>query len=191
MPGPIVVLPASALGVALALLLDGWADLVLVAGPCLLAGLWLGVRALRQRDTHPAKARGWIVVDGSNVLHWREGVPDLSTVRDVVRRLKRLGYRPAVVFDANVGYRIEDRYLDDSALAARLGLPRKRVIVVPRGTPADPTILKAARDVQGRVLSNDRFRDWSESFPEVRDPGYVLTGGYRTGTLWLEPADRP
>lgn len=126
------------------------------------------------------------MVDGSNVMHWREGVPDIATVREVVEHLRRLGYTPGVVFDANAGYKMTDRYMDDGALAKALGVRQKQVIVVPKGTPADPTILSASRDLQARVVSNDRFRDWSADYPEVSQNGYLVRGGYRRDDLWLD-----
>ena len=36
-----------------------------------------------------------------------------------------------------------------------------------------------------RIVSNDRFRDWEDRHPEVRDPGRLIPGGYRDGVLWL------
>jgi len=59
-------------------------------------------------------------------------------------------------------------------------------MVVPKGAPADPAILSAAQDTGARVVSNDRFRDWSDDFPEVRAPGFLIRGGYRSGELWLD-----
>jgi len=97
-----------------------------------------------------------------------------------------LGYSPGVVFDANAGYKITGRYQHDGALGRLLGLPEDRVMVVAKGTQADPTVLTAARDLGARVVSNDRFRDWVEAYPEVLDPGHVVRGGYRGGKLWLD-----
>ena len=58
-------------------------------------------------------------------------------------------------------------------------------MVVPKGTPADPYILKAARDHRGRIVSRDQFRDWSEAHPEIATPGHLVKGGYRGGKLGL------
>ena len=91
-----------------------------------------------------------------------------------------------MVFDANAGYKITGRYQHDGALGRLLGLPEDRVMVVAKGTQADPTVLTAARDLGARGVSNDRYRDWAETFPEVLDPGHVVRGGYRGGKLWLD-----
>lgn len=169
--------------VAASVVVAGAGDLLLLAGPGVLAGLVLLWRAWRgRRALRPA------VVDGSNVLFWRGNTPRLETVREVVDALVARGWTPAVVFDANVGYKIGDGYQGDAALARALGLPHDRVTVVPRGEPADPAILTLARDRGARVVSNDRFRDWQEAFPEAAGKGFALRGGYRKGRLWLDPA---
>ncbi|HBT00918.1 MAG TPA: hypothetical protein DEB47_13885, partial [Citreicella sp.] len=105
--------------------------------------------------------------------------------------LSAQGYAPGVVFDANVGYKLSDRYLDGFALAKLLGLRRDRVTVVARGTPADGVILAAARDHKARVVTNDRYRDWTDQHPEVAENGYLVRGGYRAGRLWLNLPDDP
>jgi hypothetical protein len=104
------------------------------------------------------------------------------------------GYEACVIFDANAGYLLFDRYGRESDFSARLGIPRKRVMVVPKGTPADPYILSAARDVSAVIVTNDRYRDWADSYPEIRGGANLVKGGYRDGALWLtlpDPANRP
>ena len=59
-------------------------------------------------------------------------------------------------------------------------------MVVPKGTPADPTVLTVARDYGAQVVSNDRFRDWAAAFPEVKHPGHLIRGEYRAGKLWID-----
>ncbi|NDR56152.1 NYN domain-containing protein [Aliiruegeria sabulilitoris] len=156
-------------------------DLLLVAGPAALASLYLLVRAILGRG-HPANV---VVLDGSNVMHWKDGEARLETVREVIDRLTALGLRPGVVFDANAGYKLEGQYRGDKALARQLGLPPSRVLVVDKGVPADPVLLGAARDMGARVISNDRFRDWADEYPELRQPEHVIRGGYRDGKVWL------
>ncbi|GGD34884.1 hypothetical protein [Sinisalibacter lacisalsi] len=119
-------------------------------------------------------------------MHWRNETPDLDTVRAVLAHVASLGMTPGVVFDANAGYLLFGRHHNDRAFSARLGLPLDRVMVVPKGTPADPFILTAARDLGARIVTNDRFRDWAGDFPEVQTPGYLLRGGFREGRPWLE-----
>ena len=139
-------------------------------------------RALARAQSGPKK---WAIIDGSNVMHWKDGEPQIDTVRKVVELLIAKGFTPGVMFDANAGYLLIGKYQHDGALSRALGLPQDHVIVVPKGTQADPAILTAARDFKGRVVSNDRFRDWAQDFPEIRQPGYLIHGGFRSGTLSL------
>lgn len=102
-------------------------------------------------------------------------------------------YTPGVVFDANAGYLLSGKYQHDGALAKSLGIPEERVMVVPKGTPADPAILAAALDLGAKIVTNDRFRDWADQHPEIHQPGYLIRGGFKSGELWLdvsEPAGR-
>lgn len=178
-----VLLLGSVLGLGISLALPGYTDFVMLAGPMLLASLWLLLRAGMGREDSVKPQ--WVVVDGSNVMHWQDGVPQIATVRAVVEKLVDAGYRPGVVFDANAGYKLAGKYKHDNALGKMLGLSADRVMVVPKGTPADPMILASARDLGAKVVSNDRFRDWAETHPEVATPGHVISGGFRDGQVWL------
>lgn len=211
-----MIVPAGLLVVSLAALIaafavPGWADLVILAAPCTLAAAFLlfrqflaqpreflgqpRARAARPRTPPPPP----LVIDGSNVMHWRDNVADIAVVREVVVTLTSRGYAPGVAFDANAGYLISGRYMNERDLGAILGLPVSRILVVGKGTPADPVILSAARDLSARIVTNDRYRDWAAAHPEVATPGHLIRGGYRDGALWLDldgpgdaaPATRP
>lgn len=197
MYGPTLLFLLSVTTAALCHVVTGTADspVVLVsmlsAVAALLLWLWAAVSRLRADEKavtrRRAKDRGRpIVIDGSNVMHWQGQAASLAPVVEVVNVLIAQGFRPGVVFDANAGYKLAGRYMDDGPLASALGLPADRVLVVPRGKPADPIILETARHLGAPILSNDRFRDWAETFPEVRDQRHLRRGGYRDGVLWLE-----
>lgn len=180
---PFVLFLMSVAGAAFGYGLTGAFD----SGPVMLALLSAGAALiLMLRAKPPAAAPRRIVVDGSNIMHWQGEVPQMATLRDVVRALTDQGYQPGIVFDANAGYKLAGRYMDDKPLARALGLRADQVLVVPKGAPADPVILRVARELGAPVLSNDRFRDWAEEFPEVAEPGHVRRGGYRDGALWME-----
>lgn len=184
MTAPLFLFVTALAGLAAAYLLPGWSDLVMIAGPSALAALWLLLRA--PRPERPGKA--WVILDGSNVMHWHAGTPNLDTVRLVLSEAMAQGLTPGVVFDANAGYLLAGKYLSDKAFARALNLRQDRVMVVPKGTPADPAILTAARDLGARVITNDLYRDWAEDFPEVRTPGYLIPGGFSERGLWLKTA---
>ena len=161
---------------------------LLLLGLLAFLGLRHWLRAALARRRRPA-----LILDGSNVMHWRDATPSLETLSEVVWHLTAKGYRVGVVFDANAGYLLSGRYLHDGALAQHLRLPVSRVMVVPKGTPADPVILDTARDMGARVVSNDRFRDWADAYPEVTAPGFLIRGGYGAKGPWLrldETADQ-
>lgn len=149
-----------------------------------LASFLLLVRATVKGSARAPKNA--VVIDGSNVMHWKEDVARLAPLREVINALQEKGYEPGVIFDANAGYKLADRYLDDGHFAKLLNLPADRVLVVPKGEPADPTILAAARETGAQIVTDDRFRDWAGDFPEVTEPGHLIRGGYRDGTLWLD-----
>lgn len=133
-----------------------------------------------------ARRRGkWVLIDGSNVMFWKDGAPSLIPLQDTIIAVTKAGLSPAVVFDANAGYKLQDRYLNDSELSQLLKIPRDRVMVAPKGTPADPLLLDASRRFQARIISNDRFRDWQETYPDVLDARPPVRGGYKGGSFWL------
>ena len=193
--GNIVKVPAfllliSLIGVVVALILPGYTDLIFAAGPGALASLFLLLRAyFRNVRSRRRSRKNYIVIDGSNAMHWKDGTPQISTLREVVDHLAGLGFTPGVIFDANVGHLVAGKYRHNRAMGKLLGLDEDRVIVVSKGSPADPTILKAARFLGARVVTNDRYRDWAAAHPEVNEPGFLIRGGYREGRLWLEVGD--
>lgn len=178
---PLGLLLVSGVACVAAVMLPGWSDGLLMAGPSALAGLILLARAVVRR-----RSRTWILIDGSNVLYWKDGTPQIDAVREVVQHLAGAGFAPGVMFDANAGYLLAGRYQHHGAMAEMVGLPEDRVLVVPKGTPADAYLLAAARDLGARIVTNDRYRDWAEAHPEVAAPGHLVRGGFRDGGLWLD-----
>lgn len=185
----------------LALIRADLRDWVMLAGPSLAAAIFLIFRHYFLQPQAADGADPWgrlgkpadnaVIVDGSNVMHWNENQPSLQTLRLVLKELRQRGFNPGVIFDANAGYKVAGRYLDDDIMAQELGLPEAQVLVVPKGTPADEYILTIARQRHARVVTNDRFRDWSNRFPEVHEPGFLIRGGARPGHVWLDQAARP
>jgi hypothetical protein len=141
-----------------------------------LRGLWSYLRRPPLR---------WIVVDGSNVMHWDANVPGLAVVAEVLADLTGRGFHPVVWFDANAGYKVADRYMGPDALARHLPIPASRIFVAPKGTPADPLLLDSALRLGARVVTNDRFRDWAEAHPMVNQQGFLVQGMARDGAVRL------
>lgn len=180
----------SLAGIAVSLFVPGYGDLLLVAGPSALAALALLLIAIARRK----RRRGnWVLIDGSNVMYWKGGSPQIDTLKEVIARIAEQRLLPAVVFDANAGYLLAGKYQHHHAMAKMVGLREDRVMVVPKGTPADSFLLMAARDFDAPIVTNDRYRDWAGEYPEISQPGRLIRGGYRKGALWLEniPARPP
>jgi hypothetical protein len=182
---PLFLVLASLVGVGAALAVPGWSDLALLAGLCALAGLILFGAALVRVEPRPVTTPRWVIVDGSNVMYWKGDTPRIETVREVLGHLSALGFSPGIVFDANAGHLLAGRYVHHAAFAGLLGLAEDRVMVVDKGTPADATILAAARDLGAQIVSNDRYQDWRDQHPEVDRPGALIRGGFVDGALWL------
>lgn len=118
----------SLAGIAAALILPGMAGLLLVAGPSALASVYLLARAYvgrprpaprlaPRRGRPPPHPQRQIVIDGSNAMHWKDGIPQVETLLEILERLSDMGFTPGIVFDANVGYKLSGRYRDSRAMA--------------------------------------------------------------------------
>jgi len=123
-----------------------------------------------------------ILVDGSNVMFWG-GDPSVRVLKTVVASLTAKGFAPYVIFDANVGYKLSDRYLDDAPMAKLIDVPVARVLVVEKGVSADNRILEIARDHGLRVVTNDRFRDWKGTYPMIGKKGFFVRGSFKGGNV--------
>lgn len=160
--------------------------LVIPAGLFTPIFLWLTYRGLgRKPGRNRLGKRQQVIVDGSNVMYWKDGEPRLDSVAEVLFQLSRMGFDPGVIFDANVGYLLTGKHKNAEAMSKLLSVPKASVMVAPRGTPADTMILQAARDLGARIVTNDRFRDWSEAFPEITKPGFLIQGRYQQGDIKL------
>jgi hypothetical protein len=104
-----------------------------------------------------------VLVDASNVAHATEGgEARLRNILLVQEKLRNEGLEPIVVADAALRHQIDDRVayeklIDDGA-----------VHQAPAGTDADYFILSFAREMDARILTNDRFRDRAKDFPRER-----------------------
>lgn len=155
--------------------------LVAVALGLLIVGFRLWV-SLRKR---PAKRKNWILVDGSNVMHWQDNTPLLAPLLQVIADLKERGFAPGVVFDANVGYKLSGKHLNEHELSQMLSLPVDQLLVVPKGEQADEYIIETALKFGVPIVTNDRFSDWAEAYPKVAEPGFLVWGGIKDGEVWL------
>jgi hypothetical protein len=108
-----------------------------------------------------------VLVDGSNVAHSTEGEKaQLANIIAMREKMQEEGFEPVIVVDAALRHQI-----DDPAGFERLvesGVVRQ----APAGTDADYFLLSFARELDARIVSNDRFRDRLSAFPDgKREPG--------------------
>jgi hypothetical protein len=119
---------------------------------------------LSEQDDADADERDVALVDGSNVAHGEAGAGALlSNIQAVCDKLKEEGLRPLVVVDASLRHAIDDP--DGYEEMVQAGGIRQ----APAGTDADYFILSFARELEARVVSNDRFRERASAFPEVME----------------------
>lgn len=132
------------------------------------------------------KAGPWVVIDGSNVMYWRDERPSLVPLQQVVAAVEKAGFRPMIWFDANVGYKLGNHYMGEAELSQALSLARSQIRMAPKGTPADALLLEHAAKLGTGVVSNDRFRDWAAAFPSVAEDGVLVRGRWVDGTVLLD-----
>lgn len=104
------------------------------------------------------------IIDGSNVAHSTEGdAVRLANILLVFEKLEEQGYEPVIVADAALRHQIDDKRSYEQMVEN--GVIRQ----APAGTDADYFILSFARELDASVVSNDRFKDRLEAFPEARE----------------------
>jgi hypothetical protein len=104
------------------------------------------------------------IIDGSNVAYSIEGQqPCLRNIELVRDKMVASGFEVVIVVDAALRHRI-----DEGNRYERL-IDNGEIRQAPAGTDADYFILRFARELGARIVSNDRFRDREKSFPEARD----------------------
>lgn len=105
-----------------------------------------------------------VLVDGSNVAHSTEGdQAQLSNILAVRDKLTEEGLEPVIVVDAALRHQIDNPQKYEQLVDE--GVVRQ----APAGTDADYFILSFARELDARIVSNDRFRDRLKQFPDVQD----------------------
>ena len=103
------------------------------------------------------------LIDGSNVAHATEGdVARLANILLVRDRLVEQGFEPIIVADAALRHQI-DASEEYEALVADGTIHQ-----APAGTDADYFLLSFAKELDAALVSNDRFRDRSRQFADIR-----------------------
>jgi len=107
---------------------------------------------------------GIALVDGSNVAHSTEGEKArLRNIELICEKLEEEGLEPIVVADAALRHQIDDAQRYEGMI------DEGHIRQAPAGTDADYFILSFARELDANIVSNDRFRDRQDAFPDARD----------------------
>lgn len=108
------------------------------------------------------------VIDGSNVARWHgqgneRPTPRLDIVLQIIKELKLRKANVKCFFDANTNLEFgkADKKIYD--LLINKGI----VHAVPGGSQADEFILSFAENNNGKIISNDRFRDRQNEYPNI------------------------
>ena len=105
-----------------------------------------------------------VIVDGSNVAHSSEGdKAQLDNIRVLRDHLRDDGYEPIIVADAALRHQIDDEPGFEQMVETG------EIKQAPAGTDADYFILSFARELDANIVSNDRFKDRLQAFPEIRE----------------------
>ena len=105
-----------------------------------------------------------VLVDASNVAHSTEGgEARLRNIHLVQQKLREEGLEPIIVADAALRHQIDDKAAFEELIDSG------KVHQAPAGTDADYFILSFAREMDARILTNDRFRDRAKDFPRERN----------------------
>ena len=118
-------------------------------------------------DSHPERSEGGAsriaLIDGSNVAHAGAAKALLRNINLVRDKLIAEGMKPIVVADAALRH-----HIDENERYERM-VDRGEIRPAPAGTDADYFLLSFARELDAAIVSNDRFSDLADGFPDARD----------------------
>ena len=84
---------------------------------------WPRRRSVFQTPVYPpCRPEKYVIVDGSNVMHWG-GEASLTILNTVLTALANRNLLAIGYFDANVGYKLRDRYANEYFLSKKTGIP--------------------------------------------------------------------
>ncbi len=134
-----------------------------------------------------------IFVDGSNLIYWtKDHRIDTHPLGVLCQTLRDANVDFLVFFDANIKYllqeaggRITPKDRSTKDLERVFGLFSDEISVVPAGSPADDFILQRAHISKGMVISNDRYKDYHDTYSWLGNPKRVHRGYVDKGHLYI------
>ncbi len=113
-----------------------------------------------------AQSREVVVIDGANVAYEERsagGKPKLSNLLKVRGELEERGFEAVILVDASLKYDIDDQTQLEAMIQSQ------QVRQVPAGTDADYFIIQLAEQLNARVVTNDRYKDYTDRYPWITD----------------------
>lgn len=134
-----------------------------------------------------------IYVDGSNLIYWtKDHRIDTHPLAVLCGKLRDDSVDFLVFFDANIKYLLSEaggqvtpRDRSTRDLERVFGLFAEEITIVPAGSPADDFILQRAHISKGMVISNDRYKDYFETYPWLGNAKRVHRGYVDQGNLYI------
>jgi hypothetical protein len=117
-----------------------------------------------------------IVIDGANVAYEERsagGKPKLSNLLKVRREIEERGIEAIILVDASLKYDIDDQQQLETLIRSQ------QVRQVPAGTDADFFIIQLADQLDARIVTNDRYKDYADRYAwiaERRVPYMIVKG---------------
>ncbi|WP_409200866.1 NYN domain-containing protein [Methanobrevibacter sp. DSM 116169] len=105
-----------------------------------------------------------VVIDGSNVAHYKknkDSKPQLSNILAAVDALEKKGDEFVIIVDASLRHEIDEKEEFEKLLES------ENVEQVEAGNNADHFIFELAEKENAKILSNDKFRDFSDEFKDI------------------------
>ena len=106
-----------------------------------------------------------VIIDAANVAFYHKGENSKAKLNNIilaVRALEKGNHNFLIIADASLRHSIDDK-------ETYLKLVNDDIIdEVPVGTIADHYILTLAEEENAKILSNDKFRDFSSEFPDIQ-----------------------
>ena len=105
-----------------------------------------------------------VVIDGSNVAHFKknkDSKPQLNNILAAVDALEKKGDEFVIIVDASLRHEIDDKEKFEKLLES------ENVEQVEAGNNADHFIFELAEKENAKILSNDKFRDFSDEFKDI------------------------
>ena len=127
----------------------------------------------------PAGRPGMYLLDGSNILHWDKSGRgcSLKPVLAIAEELKRRGDAYQVYFDASARHLLKSDAAEAEQYEKLLAADPEHFQQVPAGTRADDFLLLiASQDDSAKIMTQDRFRDYADRYPQVIHSDRLLPG---------------